>query len=533
MAHAEDHHKTGTLQCNFTRFFSGTLISRVSGMLREMATAASFGAAPTFASFVMAFRFAFTVRRLFGEGTLNAVFIPRFEQLRATDSDAAFSLFISLKFLLLCALSLLLSLLAVIFSLCALFLPLPEQWQQTMQYAMILLPSILFICLYAVNSALLQCNKSFFLPAIAPAAFNIVWIAAVFLLYETPVNIAMPYFCMGIIVASIVQWAITCPKSIRLLKEHNMLQKSLWQIGRKMLFDPQLRSLIQSWTVVAIGVGANQINNLIDPMFALHADAAGPAFLWFALRIEQLPLALFGITLSSVLLPSLSKALQAKDVADYESMRESALRRCINFMLPSTTFLFALGLVSVQLIYQYGDFTAADALHTTLCLWGYTLGLLPSTCILIFSSCYYAKDNYHFPMKLAFAAIFCNVFFNSLFIWILQWGAMSVAVATSISNILNCIILSYALARKEKKQIWNKQLLYYGGKVLFCSLCAAFMALMIGNRYFDDHTWQLLQGNISEIHSMKNIQTIIINFVCQTMSFVGVLWIGHRTLKIF
>ncbi|MCB1119817.1 MAG: murein biosynthesis integral membrane protein MurJ, partial [Chlamydiia bacterium] len=196
-------------------FFSGTMLSRISGMLRDMSMAYAFGTKPSIAAFMVAFRFAHLLRRLFGEGALQSAFIPQFEAIRHQSEERALSFFRSLTWTLtLC----LVSIIAMGSGAIACFLGfchLSSEYEEIFKLTLIMLPSLLFICLYGINSSFLQCEKVYFTPSIAPVAFNTIWICFVLYLKGMSEIEAMPWLSFGVVIACFTQWMMTVPQTRR------------------------------------------------------------------------------------------------------------------------------------------------------------------------------------------------------------------------------------------------------------------------------------------------------------------------------
>ena len=156
---------------------------------------------------------------------------------------------------------------------------------------------------------------------------------------------------------------------------------------------------MEAFSLRNIGVGAAQINSACDAIFARLADNSGPAYLWYAIRLQQLPLALFGIAISGALLPPLTRAMK-KGYFRGELLFNVAIDRSMLLILPITGVLFIFGERCVDLLYGYGGFDIQSIQGTTFCLWGYTLGLVPMTLVLILAPVFYAKGNYRAPTQL-------------------------------------------------------------------------------------------------------------------------------------
>jgi putative peptidoglycan lipid II flippase len=400
-------------------FFAGTALSRVSGFLREIAIAAVFGSSPEIAAFMVSYRLANLFRRLLGEGNLQAGFVPHFTELKESGGfffrDVAFSMAVLL-------LAIVAILEAILWGTLRLVGP---DWVQIVELTMWMVPGLFFVCLYSLNSSLLQCRKKYFLPAVAPVMFNFIWIAAVLCLP------GVRWLSIAVTLAFVGQWLMTVSEGARLL--------SLKEWLKPKLFSPEFRVLIKPLALGVVGVGAVQFNSALDAIFARLADVKGPSFLWYAIRIQQLPLALFGIALSGALLPPLSRS---QDPEHRKGLLQAALKHSAALMLACTFGLLALGKPGVNLLFGHGHFTFADVDETTACLWAYGLGLIPSVFVLLLAARFYAEKNYRIPTIASLFSVIANVGLNALFVFGFGWGAVSIAIATSLSAFLNAALLS-------------------------------------------------------------------------------------------
>jgi putative peptidoglycan lipid II flippase len=442
-------HTTRSITRATRRFFSGTLLSRISGLARDMTMAAAFGTQPAVGAFFVAFRLANLLRRLFGEGALQSALIPRFEHLRQESSVRASYFFRDLNLCLTLFLgTLILFAMGIIQGILA-FLGPSESNREILSLTQIMMPSLLFICLYGVNASLLQCQKSFFISSVAPVAFNLMWIFGTLLLWNLSPSSAMPHLAKWVVIASIAQWTLTLPKTLAILRQEGLLQ--LWTSLK--LWSPDVRSLLRPLGLGLLGVAASQVNNALDAIFAHYAEPSGPALLWYAMRIQQLPLALFGIAISSALLPSLSRAFKAQDFLKSRHLLTFTLSRCLVLMIPMTCWLFLSGDMCVNLLYGRGDFGLSSLRGTTHCLWAYGSGLIPMTLVLILSSLFYAQDKYRIPALASLCCVVLNIALNTLFVLGLHWGAASIAWATSLSAWVNLALLSYVLSLQKDNLI--------------------------------------------------------------------------------
>jgi len=394
----------------------------MTGFLRDMAMAASFGSAPEIGAFMVAYRLANLFRRVLGEGNLQAGFVPHFVTQKEDGPlfyrDVTFSFAILLFGVVLFLEGALWGCIHLV----------PASWLEIIELSMLMVPGLFFICLYGLNAALLQCQKKYFLPAVAPVAFNLIWIAVV--LFSPNVK----NLSIAITVAFAGQWLMTAFTGAKLLPF------KLWL--KPEIFSSHFKTLLKPMALGIVGVSATQLNSALDAIFARVADSGGPAFLWYSIRIQQLPLALFGMALSGALLPPLSRE---QDSVRRKELLLSALKISGNVMLPCTFGIFALAIPGVNLLYGHGGFSSHDVYETSRCLWAYGGGLVPAVFVMLLAAYFYAQKKYKLPTKASLIAVGINMALNAFFVFVLGWGAISIAIATSISAIVNMAILSRKL----------------------------------------------------------------------------------------
>lgn len=503
------------------RFFSGTLISRVSGLGRDIAMAYAFGTGPAVAAFLVAFRFAHLLRRLFGEGAMQAAFVPLFEHMRHENPKKAAFFFRDLQravFLILFGIA--------IFGGAGLALLYNAQFfspanNQILLLTILMLPSLIFICLFGLNASVLQCDKKFFLPAVAPVAFNLVWIICALSLIHLPEDIAMNWLAIGIIFASIAQWGVTA------FSTHTIIEscggKGLHWF-EKNPFGSDLTKISQPLIFGVLGVAASQINNFLDAIFARYASLEGPAYLWYAVRLQQLPLALFGIALSGALLPPLSRAYKAGDQKTYLEFLFYSLRYTVLLLLPLSFVLWLMASSGISVVYGRGDFNSASIAGTTECLWMYGAGLLPMGLVQVFAPAFYARQNYYIPMQASVVSMATNVLLNTLFVIGFGWDAASIALATSISAWVNAAMLAGHLWMREPHGPWRSWLIDCS-KILVVTLFAS-AALIFGSPI-------VLKGVAEQAVHFEQLPWIgkFLEMTKQGLLFAGGFLVGYILLR--
>lgn len=498
------------------QFLSGTLISRITGMLRDMTMAFCYGTSPAIAAFLVAFRLANLMRRVFGEGALTVGFIPHFETIQKQSPIRAVVFFRDLVV----AISLLL---IFIIGLSELGLFAMWHWgdpsgdnQQILLLTAILLPGLLFICLSALFAALLQCNHSFFLTGVSPVAFNLVWIATAWILRNQPPLIAAQGLAVAVAFAFLLQWLILVPKAMRILRPF-WTERKWWSVQ---LLSPDLKALMCALSMGVIGVGAMQINSAVDTLFARYASLEGPAYLNYAIRIQQLPLALFAIAIASAVLPALSRSIAAGETTRYRELLQFALLRSFSFVFPCMVGILVVGGAAVNLVFGRGHFLNESVVHTTTCLFGYGLGLVPASFVILMASAFYSRKDYWTPTLASLLAIAVNIALNSFWIFGFGWGPQSVAIATSIAACANTWMLNRALTLNVGA-VFTGKLLSAFGKIASCVCLAGVAALIIGY-HIGDPTVALLKGSSTALFPV-GLQQQLLHFIALSGTFIVIL----------
>lgn len=423
-------------------FFSGTILSRVLGLTRDIAMAYTFGSHAVLAALMVAFRLSNLLRRLFGEGALHAAFVPVYEKIRARSEKEGALFFLDLSLLLgFVLLTLILGTEGVLYILLKKG-HLSSGNFQILSLTTLLLPSTLFICHAAFCSSFLQCQKHYFLPAISPVFFNLFWIMGLLWARRFPITQGVTHLAVFIFLGLIFQWLVLFPKSFRLLKKQLEGPPSLnlkrAQKGYKRLGKPFLLGVL--------GVSATQVNSALDALFARAVDLKGPAYLWYALRIEQVPLAIFGVALAGALLPTLSRAyLQNRE--KFNELLDYSLARALGLLVPCMSALFFIGPATLNLLFARGHFGTATAIQTTTCLWAYSAGLGFQGLSLILASAFYAQQNYKITTLATFYSMLLNVLLNFIFAFYFKWGAWGIALATSLSASFQVLFLLTTLLK--------------------------------------------------------------------------------------
>jgi putative peptidoglycan lipid II flippase len=433
----------------------------MSGLMRDVAMAFAFGTNPSVAAFLLSYRLAHLLRRVLGEGCLQQAFIPIFEKIRTeSGEDSAYAFYELVQKRLLQGLIPLIALSSFVL----------WGWRsdEVPFLTLLMLPSLLFITLFGLNASILQANRSFFLPACAPVVFNFLWTGGALSFQFWPAEQAMPFMALILNVGCLFQWALTLP----------FMEK---RKGEKTPSPLPFSTLLSRVGLGLLGVSATQINNAIDPIFARFSDASGPAYLWYAIRVEQFPLSLFSIALSSALLPPLARAVARNNLSLSSHFFETALRRATGLLLPMTGYMLLVSTSLIALLFGWGEFGTTSINKTAYCLSAYALALVPSTWVLILANLHFAFGNFKKTAKASLVTLLANMILNPLFLFGFGMGVEGVAFATALATTVNALMLMRALPFSLPPAI---PLLRVGSATLLAYLATQLIPLNSGSILF-------------------------------------------------
>jgi len=456
---------------SFKNFFLGTFFSRISGFLRDIAMAFFFGASEYISAFMVAYRFANLFRRLFGETSFQAGFIPYYESLRLENQKESSKFYRDLLF----TLAFFITFIVLTCEIVLFFMSKFVGHNQIIHLTQIMLPGLIFICLYALNSSFLQCHKNYFLAAVSPVSFNLVWIGCVLFFRNLIDEKFVIILSIAIVLAFLFQYLTTFFSSFKIISFDLSFNECL----KPKIFTNEIKKLVKPISLSILGIGAVQINSALDSIFASIAQSSGPAYLWYAIRLYQVPLALFAISISSAILPPLTRAYKLDDYDNFKKFLNLGILRSFGLMMPCTFALIILGPSIVNLIYTRGAFNEVDLINTMHCLFGYVLGLSFASFVMITASAFWAKKEYFVPSLSSILSVILNILLNAIFIFLFNMKSISIAIATSVSCIFNFFILFYFL-KKRFSNLFQKDLFTAFFKIIFCSIFAAIITIVIG-----------------------------------------------------
>jgi len=429
-------------------FAGGTLISRVLGLARDVILGALIPTAGRDA-FFLAFQLPNLLRDMLGEGAANAALVPVLAQRRETDGDAAFAQSIRV---LLGVFALLLMLVTLTGVLLIPFVPdlvqclgrwsggdpkSAEQWHATVELMQWTFPYLFFIGLSAFATAPLFILRHYSTPSWAPALLNVALIGCCWFLRD---NFASP------------TWALVAGVWIGGMAQTGVMLLALWREGFPVwpsfrFRHPDIAAALLLMGPVVIGQAAGEVNKFIDKFFAYSLETGVVTSLYFANRLIQLPLALFGIAISAAVLPSLAAAVTRGDDEDARATLAFGLRLCFLLTAPAVAGLLLLGEPIVRLLFQYGYYDAGTTAMTNAALFYYAFGLIAFTWIKVAAQGFYARHDTRTPVIIAAACMLLNIGLN--FALVRPMGFEGLALATTIAFTLNAVLLIGLLARRH------------------------------------------------------------------------------------
>jgi len=422
-----------------------TFCSRILGLVREQVMAASFGASGLTDAFLVAYRIPNLLRDLFAEGAFSAAFVPTFIEANSKDPEKARRLLWSL-FILLGAITLMCSGLIFIFaeSIINVFAPTfaqdPEKFLYTVTLTKMMSPFLCFVSIAALFMGVLNSLKIFFLPALAPAFFNIIMILSMVLLpgYFISQDIPAIYALgAGVFIGGIVQALVQFPLIIK---------KGFAPAKPDQIFSPQTKKVVTHLGPGLIGFSATQINLLVNTILASGTLVGAVSWLNYAFRLFQLPVGILSVSIGNSNLVHFSQAWKEGDKEKAKELLTGSYFLSYFVILPAMVALLVFSDEMVNVIFERGKFTAESTLMTAKALKWYAIGLPFYGVYKIFVPTFYAIDKPKYPVYTSIFTILVNVVFCIIMTPI--YGFEVLALGTTISMFLNSTIQGYILKSK-------------------------------------------------------------------------------------
>ena len=437
--------RTQSLARPFRQISGLTGISRLLGFLRDVAFATFLGAGPAADAFLVALKLPNMFRRLTAEGAMANAFVPSFAATRQEEGEsAALALAGEVQ-------TTLLIVLAIVVGLAEIFMPTvigviapgfvdtPDRLAAAITLGRVTFPYLPLISLVAFWAAIANANQRFMVAAGMPLIFNICLIGGAFVIPIATgwlaVERAMP-LAVALLAAGVFQLAIMAI----LLRRHRIMPAL-----RVPRFGRTARGMWRQFGVASAGAVVLQVNLIIDLVLASLLSVGAISWLYFADRVAQLPLGIFGIALGTALLPRLSSQFRAGKPEEARSSLAEAILLAAFLVIPATAALIAIAPQIVGGLFRYGAFTEVDAAASAAALMAYAVGMPAHVMVKILQPAFYATARPGFVLKVSVAAVVTNVALSLSLMPVL--GHVGLALATSASGMVAAGALVAGLAK--------------------------------------------------------------------------------------
>jgi putative peptidoglycan lipid II flippase len=422
------------------------MTSRILGLVREQVLAHFFGATAAMDAYNVAFRIPNLLRDLFAEGAMSSAFVPTFTQYLTTrGKDAAWRVANHVITALIVVTGLLV-VLGIVFAEPLVRLLTDDrytadaQWLAlTVSLAQIMIPSLLFIALAAAVMGMLNSLHHYFVPALSPAMFNVMTIVSAFAL--VPVLGAygvepITAIAIGTLAGGIAQLALQWPT---LRREGFRYQPALnWR-------DEGLQRVLLLMGPGSLGMAATQINLVVNTQLATGQGEGAASWLNYAFRLMYLPIGLFGVSIATATLPTVSRHVAEKDPTAVRDTISRGLALMLMLNVPASVGLVVLSVPIIRVIFERGAFRPADTLATAAALQLYAVGLIGYSIVRIASPVFYALGRSRVPVVVSAIAVLVNAVASILLVRVIGYAGL--ALGTSIAALFNAGVLFVLLRR--------------------------------------------------------------------------------------
>jgi putative peptidoglycan lipid II flippase len=412
-----------------------TLLSRITGLVRENLTATIFGASAFTDAFFVAFRLPNLLRRMFAEGAFSQAFVPMLAAARERGGEESTRSLVdhvaTLLFWALVAVSVLgvIAAPALVWAMASGLAADPDVFQSAVTMTRWMFPYILMISMVALAAGILNTWRRFAVPAFTPVLLNLSFIGAALLLADRfdPPILAL---AVGVVAGGVAQLAIQVPALLRI----GMLPRVGVNL-RTAFRDPQVRRILTLMGPAVLAVSVAQVSLVINTHIASRLGAGSVSWISFGDRLMEFPTALLGVAIGTVLLPSLSRAHAGGRVDEYSALLDWGLRLTALLALPCMVGLALMAKPLTALLFHYGRFDANDLEMTSRAVLAYGFGLFGLIAVKILAPGFYAQQDVKTPFKIALVVLVATQAMNLVFVPLFDHAglALSISVAASVN----------------------------------------------------------------------------------------------------
>ena len=427
-----------------------TLISRLTGFLRDVVLANFLGAGAVSDAFFVAFKLPNLFRNLFAEGAFSAAFVPMISQKLVSDGKKKSMFFASQAISVLAFVVLLFVILMelvmpyIIPILAPGFTHEPEKIALATSLCRITFPFLLFISIVSFQSGILNSLNKFAAPASAPIILNFTMISAAFL--TIPFNFVPAYgIATGITIAGVLEilWL-----TYFLHKQEVHIHPYIRVL--KMFRNSEIQTLFKRIAPGILGAGIYQINMAVDTILVSLVGTGAISWLYYANRLQQLPLGVVGAAISVALLPVLSHYLKTEEIAEAKETQDKAVEYGFLLSFPAAVMLVVLAFPVVNILFEHGKFSSSDTAMTAMAVIAYSFGLPAYVMVKALAPNFFARGDTKTPVKYSVVVLIFNIIANLILMQF--FGHIGIAAATSLSAYIS---LAQYLHGLKKRGHWR------------------------------------------------------------------------------
>ena len=503
-----------------------TLVSRITGLVRELLMASVFGVSAMTDAFNVAFRIPNLFRRVLGEGAFSQAFVPVLAATRAEEGDDGAKALIDHVGTLLAWTLVLLCIAGVlgapwmVWAMASGMKQSPQGFDAAVTMTRWMFPYIGFMSLVALAGGILNTWKKFAVPAASPVLLNIALILSI--------TLGAPLFARhgiepiyaqaaGVMLGGLLQLGIQVPALLRL----GLLPRIgvRWAAIRAAWADPTTRKVARLMLPALLGVSVAQVSLLINTQIASHLATGSVSWITYADRLMELPTALLGVALGVVLMPQLASARAKQDDERYSAMLDWGLRLVVVLSVPCMVALLVFAKPLVAVLYHYGAFADRDVQQTTLALAGYGVGIVGIVAIKVLAPGYFAKHDMRTPMLIAVAVLVFTQMMNLVLVPYLQHAALTLSIG--VGAVINATWLLVGLLRRGS----YRPLPGWGRFALQVVAASALLAVLLawGAQHFD---WVEMKAQ-----RLQRIGLLAAMMIAAAVLYFGALWAAGLKLR--
>ena len=505
-----------------------TLLSRITGLARELLIASTFGASALTDAFNVAFRIPNLFRRFFGEGAFSQAFVPVLAATKAQHGEVATKLLIDRVATVLSWALLVLSLIGVacapwlVWAMASGLKQSPHGFEVAVVMTRWMFPYIAFMSLVALAAGVLNTWRRFAVPAATPVLLNICMIGAAWLgapwfktLGLEPIYALAGGVLLGGVLQLVVQWL-----ALRKLGLHPKVGWR-WRELKTAWADPGTKSILKLMGPALLGVSVAHISMLINTQIASRLATGSVSWITYADRLMEFPTAMLGVAMGVVLMPQLAGARASGDTAKYSAMVDWGLRLVVLLAVPCAIALIVFAKPLVAVLYHYGAMTDFDVQQITTALMGWGVGLVGIVAIKVLAPGYYANLDTKTPVRIAIAVLVITQLLNVGLVPLFAHAALTLSIG--IGALINALWLLVGLLKRgsyKPEPGWGVFTLQV---VAACALLAVF--LMWAN---DAFAWTQLRSA-----SFKRIGLLALVMLGSALIYFVALWAAGLKLRQF